>query len=352
MNRVMASLSNGTTGCSLALRLTLVLVFFAAAALSRAQEPQQWTERKNLGFKGPVRSALTTVERPNPDPRPNTRRKCFVEGTPDWAVFDTHGRRVEFASASSRDGFEVISKCAFEADGTKVCKDSTGRQLQESREQRTILPDGSREVTYFQGSKVLSREDTQFDEKGAAIASKVYRSDGKLSSEDLKLPNGDDEWKIYDDNGLATLDWQTRESPDKTRFDRWSYDVEGRLVWHLALNRDGELLSDWYHTGYKPNQSASDSLGLCRPRLCVSYKFDDEGSGRMDKIVQHTPGEGNLEPDSEEHYNFDGVLDERVEIKYVRDNQGNWTARSVFVWDATSCQMIEIERDTRTIEYY
>lgn len=351
MNRVMASLSNGTTGCALALRLTLVLVFFAAAALSSAQEPQQWTERKNLGFKGPVRSALTTVERPNPDPRPNTRRKCFVEGTPDWAVFDTQGRRVEFASASSRDGFEVISKCAFEADGTKVCKDSTG-QLQESREQRTILPDGSREVTYFQGSKVLSREDTQFDEKGAAIASKVYRSDGKLSSEDLKLPNGDDEWKIYDDNGLVTLDWQTRESPDKTRFDRWSYDAEGRLVWHLALNRDGELLSDWYHTGYKPNQSASDSLGVCRPRLCVSYKFDDEGSGRMDKIVQHTPGEGNLEPDSEEHYNFDGVLDERVEIKYVRDDQGNWTARSVFVWDATSNQMIEIERDTRTIEYY
>ena len=125
---------------------------------------------------------------------------------------------MEFASASSRDGLEVISKCAFEADGTKVCKDSTG-QLQESREQQTILPDGSREVTYFQGSKVLSREVTQFDEKGAAIASKVYLSDGKLSSEDLKLPNGDDEWKIYDDNGHVILDEQTRGSRDKTRFD-------------------------------------------------------------------------------------------------------------------------------------
>lgn len=351
MSRVMASLSNRPTGCALALRLTLVLVFLAAATLSRGQEAQQWTERKNLGFRGPVRSALTTVARPNPDPRPNTMRNLFVEGTPDWAVFDTQGRRVEFASASSHDGFEVISKCSFEADGTKVCKDSTG-QHQESREQQTILPDGSREVTYFQGSKVLSREVTQFDEKGAATASKVYRTDGKLSSEDLTLPNGDDEWKIYDDNGHVILDIQTRVSQDKTRFDRWSYDQEGRLAWHLALNSDGELLSDWYYIGYKPNQSDSDSLGVCRPRLCVSYKFDDEGSGRMEKIVQHTPGEGNLEPDSEEHYSFDDVLDERVEIKYVRDDQGNWTARSVFVWDATSNQMIEIERDTRTIEYY
>jgi hypothetical protein len=351
MKRLMASLSNGATGCALALRLTLVLVFLAAATLSRGQERQQWTERKNLGFKGQVRSALTTVARPNPDPRPNTTRRLFVEGAPDWAVFDTQGRRVEFASASSPDGIEVICKCAYEADGTKVCKDSTG-QRQESREQQTILPDGSREVTHFQGSKVAYREVTQLDEKGASIAFKVYHSDGELSSETLILPNGDEEWKIYDDNGHVISDMQTRESQDKTRFDRWSYDQEGRLVWHLALNGDGELLSYWYDIGSKPNQSASDSLGVCRPRLCVSYKFDDEGSGHMDKIVQRTPGEGNLEPDSEEHYNFDGVLDERVEIRYVRDDQGNWTARSVLAWDATSDQMIEIERDTRTIEYY
>jgi hypothetical protein len=72
----------------------------------------------------------------------------------------------------------------------------------------------------------------------------------------------------------------------------------------------------------------------------------------MEKIVQHTPGEGNLEPDSEEHYNFDGILDEKAEIKYARDNRGNWTSRSVFVWDAASNQMIQVEQDTRTIEYY
>jgi len=72
----------------------------------------------------------------------------------------------------------------------------------------------------------------------------------------------------------------------------------------------------------------------------------------MDKIVQHTSGEGNLELDSEEHYNLDGIPDERAEIKYARDDHGNWTWRSVFVWDAVSNQMIEIERDTRTIEYY
>lgn len=340
---------NRVTGYNL--RLAPVIVFFGVAILCRGQESRPWNERENLGFKGPVRSVLTTVARPNPDPRPNIRRKLFVEATPDWAVFDTQGRRVEFASASSRDGFATISRCAFKVDGTKVCNDSTG-QHQESRERRATLPDGSREVTYYEGSKVVSREVTQFDENGKPVAIKGYRSDGKLNSENLTLPNGNDEWKVYDDSGHVVLDEETHVSDDEARFDRWSYDSERHLLWHLAINGDGELLSYWYDVGYKPKQSASDSLGICRPRLCVSYKFDDQGSGRMEKTVQHTPGKGNLEPDSEEHYNFDGVLDERVEIKYVRDDYGNWTSRSVFVWDATADEMVEIERDTRTIEYY
>jgi hypothetical protein len=277
----------------------------------------------------------------------------MIQGMPDWAVFDTQGRRVEIASASSRDRVEVISKCTFKADGTKVCTDSTGHH-QESRRQETTLADGSREVTYFLGSKMESREVTRFDEKGRAVASRIYEGNGRLTSEDSTLLNDDDETtvsKIYDERGHVSLNQQTRVSGDKTRFDRWSYDSEDRLVWHLALNSDGQVLSYWYDVGYKPKMSSSDSLGVCRPRLCVSYKFDEQGSGRMEKSVEHTSGEGNL-LDGEEHYNFDGILDEKAEIKYARDDRGNWTSRSAFVWDATSNQMIEVERDTRTIEYY
>jgi hypothetical protein len=278
----------------------------------------------------------------------------MVETNPDWAVFDTQGRRVEFASASSRERFEAISKCTFQADRTEVCEDSMGHR-QETRKAETTLPDGSREVTYFLGSKMQDREVTRFDEKGRAVASRNYNGNGKLTSEESTLFSSDGEtrtWKIYDDSGHVALDERTHVADDATRFDRWSYDSEGDLVWHLALNSDGEVLSYWYDLGYKPKQSSSDSLGICRPRLCVSYKFDEQGSGRMEKLVQRTSGEGNLEPDSAEHYNLDGILDEKADIKYARDTHGNWTSRSVFVWAATSNQMIEVERDTRTIEYY
>jgi hypothetical protein len=331
--------------------LSLACLLALPGLASVAQQRQHWTERRNLGFEGPVRSALTTVLRPNPDPRSSARRKLMVEGNPDWAVFDTQGRRIEFASSSSRDRVEAISQCTFQTDGTMACTNGTGR-TEETRRKEITLPDRSREITYFRNSSVDSREVTLFDEKGTAVGSRNYDKNGKLTSENLTLVNGDGEWKIYDEKGRTVLDQETRESEDKTRFDRWSYDSEGKLAWHLALNDDGQVVSYWYKIGYKPSLSSSDSLGICRPQLCVSYKFDDEGSGRMEKLVQHTSGMGNFEPDIEEHYDFDGTLDEKAEIKYVRDDHGNWTSRSVFVWDAASNQMIQVEQDTRTIEYY
>ncbi|MGA7317017.1 MAG: hypothetical protein WBX22_23950 [Silvibacterium sp.] len=219
MTRVTFPLSNRATGYALVLRVILVLISFIATSPSKGQEAKQWTDLGNFGFKGPVRSVLTTVAKPNPDPRPETHRKLFVTGSPDWEVFDIQGRRIEFATGSTPDGFTGIWRCTFKADGSRTCTDS-GRQQQESGEQRTILPDGSREVTYFQGSKAAGREVTQFDEKGTEVAFRTYRNDGKLSSEDLTLPNGDQEWKIYDDSGSVVSDEKTRVSDDKNRFDR------------------------------------------------------------------------------------------------------------------------------------
>jgi hypothetical protein len=184
---------------------------------------------------------------------------------------------------------EVVSKCTLQPDGTRVCTDSTGR-TQETQKKETTLPDGSREVTYLRDSKVDNREVTRFNEKGNVVGSRSYDRKGRLTSENSTFLNGDDESKVYDEKGRTVLKEQTGESDDKSRFDRWSYDSDGQLVWHLALNSDGEILTYWYKVGYKPSVSSSDSLGICRKGLCVSYKFDDQGSGRMEKTVQHTPG--------------------------------------------------------------
>lgn len=332
-------------------RAPLILAFFGVTCLSAAQEAHHWTDRENLGLKGPVLSVRTSITRPNPDPRPLENRKLFVEGHSDWAVFDRQGKRTEIVSSSSGDNIVAVSKCSFEPDGSRTCVEDTGQKHQ-SREQRSTLPDGSREVIYFQDSKVVGRDVTRFDEQGKSIGVKSYGSNGQLHSEEIQLPNGDQEWKIYDEGGTAVSDMRTRESDDKNRIDRWFYDSEGRLMWNIAIAGDGSLLSHWYNVGFKEKLSTSGSLGACIPGLCVDYKFDEQGSGRLERSIQHTQGPGMLEPESEEHINFDGILDEKATIKYTRDGHDNWTTRSVFLWDSTSNLMVEIERDTRTIVYF
>jgi antitoxin component YwqK of YwqJK toxin-antitoxin module len=66
------------------------------------------------------------------------------------------------------------------------------------------LPDGSIEVTYFWDS-VMNREAIQFDEKGKPLSTRAYNGEGKLHSEELRLPNGDDEWKTYDGKGVYSF---------------------------------------------------------------------------------------------------------------------------------------------------
>jgi len=59
-----------------------------------------------------------------------------------------------------------------------------------------------------------------------------------------------------------------------------------------------------------------------------------------------------LSPNVEEHYDFDGTLDEKEEIQYVRDDLGNWTLRFAFIWDAASNRMVQVEQGARATEHY
>lgn len=306
-----------------------------------------------MGFQGSVRSVLTKVQVVNPDPRPESRRKLSFELAPDWAVFDSQGKRIEFASPSGRGGIGVISKCTFKSDG-KVCTESTGQQHEERQEEIT-LADGRRQRTYYRDSHIEHRSVSRLNEHGIPASSIHYHSEGRIASENTRQSTGEGEsttWKLYDGNGHVLLNWRTLEADDESRIDRWAYGPEGRLVWHLAISAEGEVLSSWYELGYKPTHSGFDSLSTCGPRLCVSYKFDEQGSGRLEKTVQHLLREDYFELGSEEHFDFDGRLDEKVQINYERDGHGNWTSRTVSVWNPVPNQTIEVQRDSRTIQYY
>jgi len=335
------------------LRALLMCIAAGMAALAAGQDGQQWTERRNLGFEGQVRSVLTTVERRSPDPRAPGKRALFLRRGPEWFLFDRNGKRIESASASDSDQIIDVSKrTEVKADGTEVWTNSKG-EVSESRRQEILLPDGRREVTYYSNSKVANREVIRFDKKGREVELRGFNSKGSLISEQSTAFSEQGEmrtWKLYDEDGAPAQEIRTSVPVDESRIDRWQYDAEGRLAWHVAINGEGELLTYWYAPGYVPKLSSSGSLGVCHPGACVSYKFDERGG--VEKTVQHTRGKAYLEPESEEHYNGVGEMDEKAEVKYNRDSHGNWILRSVLLWDAFSNLMIEVEQDSRKIEYY
>lgn len=332
----------------------MFLVLSASAGWAQAEHV--WTDSENYGLRGAVKSVSTSVTFPNKDPRPVDQRKLvFPGGTADWAAFDKQGRRTQSPRNVSAQGYMDIATCSYPASGGKTCTDKAGVR-EESKSQQTTLPDGSKEIRYFNGDKFDSREVTRSDSAGRVTEFRTYDGEGRLISEQSTQFLSDSElstWKVYNQaSGRLVLHQQTRQPDDESRIERWAYDGEGNLVWHIALDTDGSVLSSWYKSGYVSEQSSSDSLGFCRPQLCVSYKFDEQGSGGMERTVQHYSGEDYQEPNSAEHFGFDGTLDAKAEFKYVRDSHENWIIRSLFIWDQQTNRMVETERTSRTIEYY
>lgn len=328
----------------------LLMSIFAITTHSSGQQSQSQTDRLNLGFKGPVRSVLTVVERPHSDRHPERHH----QQAPGKAAFDIQGKRTAFALFDPMNQTKVIAECTLQQDGTEHCGDNNGQQ-QNTRQENRTLSDGRRETLFYRNDRVEFRSVLRLDDHGALISVRNYNSEGRLVSEQSVMRDSEGATtteKSYEGDPHTAVTLQTRISDDQKRFDRWWYNAQGHLLRHLALDGEGEVLSSWFDTGQEQKVSRFETWGICRPHRCVSYTFDENGTGRLAKTVEHIPGPGNREPENGEHYNSDGFLNEKIEIKYQRDASGNWISRSVLIWTPESNQVIEVERDTRTIQYY
>ena len=222
-------------------RKLFMIVALGLALYAAAQDHPQSNERRNLGFKGPVHSALVTVERPNPDPRARDKRALFLPGGPDSIVFDTNGSRIEFATGFSGDQIvQTSTRTAIKSDGTEIWTNSQGN-ASETRKQYAVLADGSREVTYYSNSQVTNREVTRFDDQGRIVEFHNYNAEGNLISEQSTSFNHQrqiDTFKLYDQHGRIVHETRTAIAGEE-RLDRWQYDSGGQLGWHVAVNGKG-----------------------------------------------------------------------------------------------------------------
>lgn len=234
---------------------------------------------------------------------------------------------------------------------TKQARDKDGNYLAAGLRTETQGNCDRKETKRYRNGKLESREIETYDELGWSIHSESFYEDGRLSSEtDYTFldPIAFQESKSYASDGTVQLHWASRSDDPIDRLDFWQYDSSGRTVVTFTVV-NAEFVSTWRDP--KWNQSGP---AVVRTRLLhFSTTFGFSETGKFSRTVEHHEGrEWATEPDDASFFDGNGALLDKIVYRYTRDGHGNWTSRSVLVWDRQTNSMVEVERDSRTLTYY
>jgi hypothetical protein len=323
--------------------LALLLVLCCRLLVAQDHQPdEEQNDRTNIGLQGPVHSSLVVTAQVNPDPRgPKDRHVYYFSGTP-WLVFDRNGWTVESAN-------QVVD--GKPQSVTKQTRDKDGGYPESALRTETQGNCERKETKRYRNGKLESHEVEIYDELGWSIHSESFYENGQLSSEtDYTFldPLAFQESKSYGQDGTVQFHWAIRSDEPIDRLDFWQYDPNGRTVLTFtAINQ--EVVSKWQDPQWKQSSPA-----ISRTRVShFSTTFVFSETGELSRTVEHHEGRVRAtEPDDALVFDGNGALLDKIVYKYTRDGHGNWTSRSVLVWDKQTNSMVEVERDTRTLTYY
>jgi YD repeat-containing protein len=195
---------------------------------------------------------------------------------------------------------------------------------------------------------------SEFDSSGNKIRETDYNADGKLLRKTLTT---------YDSEGNA-IEVKSYHNPDGSLSNwlRFSYNLEGDMVGHSSLDKDGQVISVTeyvYNQGGKEKQEiTSDGKGKPTHRAVYSFSANGEELTLFDsrvilerRYVSETNGKGER---TELCYDKSGKLTGRETYTYERDAQGNWIKEVASEWEdkdgILAFKRTKITR--RTITYY
>jgi hypothetical protein len=338
-----------------------MLLLFATALFTLVPfalgEQQKYSARQSLGFKGQVHTALTSHTKLAKDPR--TRAHIFIFPVQSWLSFDAAGNLMEVSGQEDANGrIEGVQRMQYDAEGRQILTATyvNGQEI-DTRNEYLTNADGTQEMRVYSGGKLQNRTVGAHDALGRVTESNTFDGASTLINHAV--------WK-YDEEGRVQ-EW-TVEGANKQLavhfldhyegedgLVRSGLDPAGHIVWTLSM-QGGTLTHSWSDTSCSP---PNDLPAWCRGSLgwidqekgvIRGYRFDDDGL--LDTVENRSGQHGNLEPDSAEVYDSSGKLLEKVAYEYERDAEGNWTRRSVSVWDAGNNVMVPILEERRTITYY
>lgn len=138
--------------------------------------------------------------------------------------------------------------------------------------------------------------------------------------------------------------------PDQTN-EHSEYDPSGNLLCTLRLSGTSLVYSTILPEAKFPCHIATDSKQ--ESKLYQFSLYPNGGTGQLfTDVTSNADTKHFFEPDTVERLDTGGNVIDKISFRYEHDAQGNWTTRVVSVLDPATKDLVEIERDTRTITYY
>jgi hypothetical protein len=324
-----------------------------------------------------VHTLLTKTQQLSADPRPNSHpiegnahmslsRLSAMGGSPTWLSFDENGRLVEQGTVSPDAKFASLTRTEGNTSVTTV---KLPNQT-ETVERRTVTSNGASSMDVYRNGQLTEKMESAARNSGSSSSNgksafdrKTYDAQGNLLSESSTETVIEREGKNRTITRTArhVTDRENGNNEDRKIIDR--FDAGHELTEHTEYDAGGTMICSFRFSG---TRLAYSMISSETKRPCIASVFSREESKRYQFALYPNGGAGELsteiwtftdmqrimEPESIERLDASGSVIDKISFRYERDPQGNWTTRAVSVLDPATNQLVDIQRDTRTITYY
>ena len=325
----------------------------------------RFTVRSNYALHGRVHTVRVITHELAPDPRTrphNSGPKLSVHEPGVWIAFSSDGEIIENSGSLSKDGSPISpTRERKMVEGLKTV--ATSGPADDPGFLRTVqkfAPDGSliEEFTY-QHEKMLSHHVQERDSAMGSTEDSTYDTNGNITSHSSERDDKHGrvvELIVFDHDRLVLHQRdvydERSDSDDGSALISRSWLDENDLQFREITLRDGQATSWWQRPDCGKLCEQTDGVGLNFSfDYSIDYEFQSDGS-LLTTIEHHKGRYGDIDNDDAELLDQHGNIVEKIAFRYARDEMGNWTERTVSIFDPATRQMLDVRSDHRYLTYY
>lgn len=277
-----------------------------------------------------------------PDPRVHPR--LGVVWAEAWLVFDRFGELSEQGRRDKNGTIKIILKRSVDQNGEEIrTMEMPNGVHDETREGGN----GGHEFKWLRDGVQVQRIESEADGNGRITARTYDKDDHLIGQRQAQYSNHTYTTVMRDATGKIAHTTVRRTDNDRQTVEASQYDGSGRLISTMLFSQ-GQLTSFWQDPACKCRNFA----GFNSPQgATVLYRTEPDGHLFKD-VKNHFGRRTSNELDDEELYDETGHLLERINYDYKRDARGNWTKRTVSIFDSATNSMVPVQEDLRELTYY